>query len=286
MPSWLLCNLLDGFGQRLEDLNNVFDASRLFAGLFGGLPAFSTFVKGADGVLWTIAPASPALVIASPALTTSGTASTGVTAGANVSGKDRHPASTATGARKNLIPTGTALILLEALTQKRNYVVPSRTSRKVVPAVFRARLGVESTNAKESKVEDEDEELGELSPTATLAETIEYQRRGSWTEGVRTRRLQFLSLSVVVSATSLRSPSPPLLPFSPPPSHPAPHFPRLRHHQLFSALALLTPPYLRRSFLFDHHPRRASSFLHLFSFLLHGYTSFAIPASVPSVLPP
>ncbi|KAJ7506840.1 hypothetical protein B0H11DRAFT_1972996 [Mycena galericulata] len=74
-----------------------------------------------------------------------------------------------TGTRKNLTPA--ALIPLDAPTQKRTYATPSATSRKVVPAVFKKRLHSAAFG------DDADEELGELSPTASEAETIEYKRR-------------------------------------------------------------------------------------------------------------
>ncbi|KAJ7108596.1 hypothetical protein C8R44DRAFT_580119, partial [Mycena epipterygia] len=79
--------------------------------------------------------------------------------------------STATGTRKNLKPE--SLIPLEAPTQKRTYITPSATSKKLVPAVFqKKRLHSAAFGA-----DDDEQELGELSPTASEAETIEYKRR-------------------------------------------------------------------------------------------------------------
>ncbi|KAJ7745213.1 hypothetical protein DFH07DRAFT_749040 [Mycena maculata] len=75
-----------------------------------------------------------------------------------------------TGTRKNLKPE--ALIPLDAPTQKRNYRTASATSRKVVPAAFKKRL-----HSAAFGDDADDEELGELSPTASEAETIEYKRR-------------------------------------------------------------------------------------------------------------
>ncbi|KAJ7273898.1 hypothetical protein C8J57DRAFT_1594548 [Mycena rebaudengoi] len=151
---------------------------------FGGLPTFPTFVK--TGQMWTIAPAEavlpnssttstaapPALPIASTSTATSSTTPALGTGGSTTT-KRRTPTSSATGTHKNLTPQ--ALIPLEAPTQKHTYVVP---------AVFRAWLA-ESANAKEGKGDERthasafpneaEEELGELSPTATLAEM--YKRR-------------------------------------------------------------------------------------------------------------
>ncbi|KAJ7273975.1 hypothetical protein C8J57DRAFT_1178102 [Mycena rebaudengoi] len=135
--------------------------------------------------MWTIAPAEATLTTstgtststASPALPTASTTAspalgTGTSAAATAPSKRRTPTSSATGTRKNLTPQ--SLIPLEAPTQKRNYVMPSRTSRKVVPA----KAGGKRTHSAAFEAEeDEEEELGELSPTATLAETIEYKRR-------------------------------------------------------------------------------------------------------------
>ncbi|KAJ7182175.1 hypothetical protein B0H12DRAFT_1311830 [Mycena haematopus] len=77
-----------------------------------------------------------------------------------------------TGTRKNLKPE--ALIPLEAPTQKRTYITPSATLRKAVPVVFQKKR---QHSAAFGGDDDDMEELGQLSPTASEAETIEYKRR-------------------------------------------------------------------------------------------------------------
>ncbi|KAJ7056980.1 hypothetical protein C8F01DRAFT_1086654 [Mycena amicta] len=76
-----------------------------------------------------------------------------------------------TGTRKNLTPD--SLISLDAPTQKRVYTAPSVTSRKVLPAGFVRKRGFSTAFG----IDDIDEVLPELSPTASEQEQIEYKRR-------------------------------------------------------------------------------------------------------------
>ncbi|KAJ6585590.1 hypothetical protein B0H19DRAFT_852448, partial [Mycena capillaripes] len=84
--------------------------------------------------------------------------------------------SNVTGTRKNLRPE--ALIPLDAPTQKRTYITPSATSRKPVPdAIIKKRLHSGAFAADDAQDEADLAALGELSPTASEAEIIEYKRR-------------------------------------------------------------------------------------------------------------
>ncbi|KAF7306017.1 BZIP domain-containing protein [Mycena chlorophos] len=80
--------------------------------------------------------------------------------------------SKATGTRKNLKPE--SLIPMDAPTQKREYALPSATSRKAVPAVFAQKKRLHSAAFTN---DDDNEELPPLSPSATEKEAIEHKRR-------------------------------------------------------------------------------------------------------------
>ncbi|TFK97075.1 hypothetical protein BDV98DRAFT_575142 [Pterulicium gracile] len=106
-------------------------------------------------------------------------------------------AGNATGTRKGL--TSDALLPVEAPIQKRKYALPSATSRKEVPALFRKRqralaapypeemsvcpdLGFASpamapSTSTSSASKDEYEELAPLPPTASEKEQIEWKRK-------------------------------------------------------------------------------------------------------------
>ncbi|KAJ6507999.1 hypothetical protein C8R47DRAFT_65344 [Mycena vitilis] len=165
----------------------IHDSSPLIAGLnddmelFGAASAFPTFVAEASvapklpstNKMWTFSPSTPALDSIEPASTVFPKSTPAPAAAAPAPA----PASTrkrsnVTGTRKNLRPE--ALIPLDAPTQKRTYVTPSATSRKVVPdAIVKKRL-----HSVAFSMDDDDlAELGVLSPTASEAETIEYKRR-------------------------------------------------------------------------------------------------------------
>jgi hypothetical protein len=90
----------------------------------------------------------------------------------------RHQPS-ATGTRKNITPA--SLIPLDAPTQTRNYLAPSATSRKEVPASFKNKRSA-------SEAFGDDEELGELPPNATEKEQIEYKRRQNTLAARKSRR--------------------------------------------------------------------------------------------------
>ncbi|KAJ7273842.1 hypothetical protein C8J57DRAFT_1714886 [Mycena rebaudengoi] len=99
------------------------------------------------------------------------------------------------------------------------------------------------------------------------------------------------SLSVVVPATSLRSPSPPLLPFSP--LHPIPRltsvttgFSPLWRSSLHLSSAASSSLIIIHILLLPSSASLASCFPRILLSPLHGYTSLAISAGVPSVLPP
>ncbi|KAF7292978.1 Imprinted and ancient [Mycena indigotica] len=76
-----------------------------------------------------------------------------------------------TGTRKNLTPD--SLISMDAPTQKRSYTAPSVTSRKALPAGFVRKRGFNAAFG----VDETDDVLPELSPTATEQEQIEWKRR-------------------------------------------------------------------------------------------------------------
>ncbi|KAF7360267.1 BZIP domain-containing protein [Mycena venus] len=146
--------------------------------LFGGLSnyAYEVPVESAPKLptttnLYTISPGTPALDSIDPTTTVfPPKPKSAVAASPAPEGPTTRRRTTATGTRKNLKPE--ALIPLEAPTQKRTYLTPSATSRKAVPAVFQKK--------RQHSVafgDDDLEELGQLSPTASEAETIEYKRR-------------------------------------------------------------------------------------------------------------
>lgn len=147
--------------------------------LFGGLSTYSYEVPAESAPklpsmsqLYTISPSTPALESIDPTSTVfpKPKSTAPVPASPAVGGPTTRRRTSATGTRKNLKPE--ALIPLEAPTQKRTYVTPSATSRKAVPAVFQKK--------RQHSVafgDDDLKELGELSPTASEQETIEYKRR-------------------------------------------------------------------------------------------------------------
>ncbi|KAJ7440168.1 hypothetical protein FB451DRAFT_1300864 [Mycena latifolia] len=148
--------------------------------LFGGLSAFPTYEVSAPKLpstaqLYTISPGTPALDSIDPATTVFPKPEPKSTAAAAPAAEPptTRRRTSATGTRKNLKPE--SLIPLEAPTQKRTYVTPSATSRKAVPAVFAQKKRLHSVAF--SAGDEDDAELGVLSPTASEAETIEYKRR-------------------------------------------------------------------------------------------------------------
>ncbi|KAJ7185691.1 hypothetical protein C8R46DRAFT_384804 [Mycena filopes] len=149
--------------------------------LFGGLSDYPYEVPAAPKLpsteqLYTISPGTPALDSIDPSSTVfpakAKPSSAVHRAEAPKSASNSKRRVTATGTRKNLKPE--SLIPLEAPTQKRNYVTPSATSRKAVPAVFAQKKRQHSVAFAG---DDDEAELGVLSPTASEAETIEYKRR-------------------------------------------------------------------------------------------------------------
>ncbi|KAJ7637115.1 hypothetical protein FB45DRAFT_908286 [Roridomyces roridus] len=142
------------------------------AGLTPDSPAPSALPKLPNTAnMWEISPDTPALDSIEPAATTS-------TKTGPVIPPPPPPAPLAslrrrsggsTGTRKNI--TANSLIPLDAPTQKRTYLTPSATSRKAVPAVFAKK------RAHSVAFGDDEDDLGQLSPTASEQETIEYKRR-------------------------------------------------------------------------------------------------------------
>ncbi|KAJ7869003.1 hypothetical protein B0H13DRAFT_1053898 [Mycena leptocephala] len=153
----------------------IHDSSSFFAdfsddlALFGATTTYPFELNAAETVapklpatdkMWTISPSTPALDAVETAFPKSGSV---------IPPAPARRRSNVTGTRKNLRPE--ALIPLDAPTQKRTYVTPSATSRKAVPdAIVKKRL-------HSATFGEDDEELGELSPTASEAEVIEYKRR-------------------------------------------------------------------------------------------------------------
>lgn len=92
--------------------------------------------------------------------------------------------SSATGTRKNVTPE--TLVPIDAPTQSRNYVTPSVTSRKEVPAVFARK------RARSQAFGDEQDELEEesvtLPPNPTEADLIEAKRRQNTIAARRSRK--------------------------------------------------------------------------------------------------
>lgn len=101
----------------------------------------------------------------------------------NVNKSIRAKSKIPTGTRKNITPE--ALVPLDAPTQPRNYVSPSQTSRKEIPAVF-ARKRARSTAFGDE--EDELVEDAEGQPTATEAEAIAAKRRQNTLAARRSRK--------------------------------------------------------------------------------------------------
>jgi hypothetical protein len=89
--------------------------------------------------------------------------------------------STATGTRKGLKPE--LLVPVDAPTQPRNYITPSATSRKEVPATF-ARKRARS----QAFGEDDDELQEELPPDASEKDQIEWKRRQNTIAARRSRK--------------------------------------------------------------------------------------------------
>ncbi|KAJ6514514.1 hypothetical protein DFH09DRAFT_1135949 [Mycena vulgaris] len=143
--------------------------------LFGGLSAYPTYEVSvapklpSTAQLYTISPGTPALDSIDPTTTVFPPQPKSTASPVEAPSRRR---TTATGTRKNLKPE--ALIPLEAPTQKRTYITPSATSRKAVPAVFAQKKRLHSVAFS---ADDDEAELGVLSPTASEAETIEYKRR-------------------------------------------------------------------------------------------------------------
>ncbi|KIY63802.1 hypothetical protein CYLTODRAFT_425786 [Cylindrobasidium torrendii FP15055 ss-10] len=77
-----------------------------------------------------------------------------------------------TGTRKNITPD--TLVALDAPTQARQYVTPSATSRKEVPASFQRKRSRAQAFGDDA---DDDEELERLPAGATEAQQIEHKRR-------------------------------------------------------------------------------------------------------------
>jgi hypothetical protein len=87
-----------------------------------------------------------------------------------------------TGIRKNVTPS--SLVPLEAPTQARNYVSPSATSRKEIPAVFARK------RARSQAFGDEEDQLEEITlpPNPTEAQVIEAKRRQNTIAARRSRK--------------------------------------------------------------------------------------------------
>ncbi|KAJ7095977.1 hypothetical protein B0H15DRAFT_774444 [Mycena belliarum] len=85
------------------------------------------------------------------------------------------------GTRKHLTPD--ALIPLDAPTQKRNYMTPSATSRKVITSAIAKKRA-----HSEAFADADEEELAALSPTASEAERIEHKRRQNTIAARRSRK--------------------------------------------------------------------------------------------------
>jgi len=89
--------------------------------------------------------------------------------------------SAATGTRKNITPA--SLVPIEAPTQSRNYVVPSATSRKELPATWRRkRLRTTGPDEVDQLVEEP------LTPTLSEQEQIEVKRRQNTIAARRSRK--------------------------------------------------------------------------------------------------
>jgi hypothetical protein len=92
--------------------------------------------------------------------------------------------SAATGTRKNVTPE--TLVPIDAPTQPRNYVTPSATSRKEVPAVFaRKRARSQAFGDEEDQLDDE---IVTLPPNPTEQELIEAKRRQNTIAARRSRK--------------------------------------------------------------------------------------------------
>ncbi|KAJ7728932.1 hypothetical protein DFH07DRAFT_850628 [Mycena maculata] len=147
--------------------------------LFGGLSAYPTYEISAAPKppaatqLYTISPSTPPLDSIDPTTTVFPPKSTKSAPPPSYETFNPRKRPTATGTRKNLKPE--SLIPLEAPTQKRTYATPSATSRKAMPAIFAQKKRLHSVAF--SGDGGDDEELGELSPTASEAEIIEHKRR-------------------------------------------------------------------------------------------------------------
>jgi hypothetical protein len=96
----------------------------------------------------------------------------------------------ATGTRKGL--TVNSMVPIDAPTQPRNYVIPSSTSRKEVPAVI-ARKRARSL----ALGDDDDERLAPPPPTATEKEQIEWKRRQNTLAARKSRQRKLVYLQEV-----------------------------------------------------------------------------------------
>lgn len=129
-----------------------------------------------DGLL-TMSPATPALdssYIHSPQVQ-------------DVSGASfipRNKSKMPTGTRKNITPE--TLVPIDAPTQPRNYLTPSSTSRKEVPAVF-ARKRARST-AFGDEVDELVEDEAQMHPTMSEADAISAKRRQNTLAARRSRK--------------------------------------------------------------------------------------------------
>ena len=90
--------------------------------------------------------------------------------------------STATGTRKNITPE--SLVPVDAPTQSRNYLTPSTTSRKELPATWRRK------RLRTADPGDEEDQLVEegLTPTLSEQEQIEAKRRQNTVAARRSRK--------------------------------------------------------------------------------------------------
>ncbi|KAF5377900.1 hypothetical protein D9615_006763 [Tricholomella constricta] len=90
--------------------------------------------------------------------------------------------SSATGTRKGVTPA--ALVPINAPTQPRKYLIPSKTSRKEVPSVFAKK------RSRSTAFDEEEDEFNEppLPPDATEKEQIEYKRRQNTVAARRSRK--------------------------------------------------------------------------------------------------
>jgi len=136
-----------------------------------------------DG-LFTMSPLTPALdasVLPSPQVTDVSIVPQTSAYDDSSTSKKKGP----TGTRKNVTPE--TLVPLDAPTQPRNYVAPSSTSRKELPAVF-AKKRARSTAFGDEEDELDDEAAANGTPTGSEADAIAAKRRQNTLAARRSRK--------------------------------------------------------------------------------------------------